>query len=79
MAHSKGKHTKEVATHHAGDDVFPSFGPKPPDVPIGGGTMHTFGFRRRNDNGVWPTSEISVDVKTGFPKDFDKPVKGPRS
>ena len=66
---------KEVATEHADGSVQESFGSKPPKVPIGGGTMCTFGFRRRNDTGVWPKSENSVDVKTGFPQGFDQPTK----
>lgn len=75
----KRSSAKEVATHHAGEDVAPSFGSKPPAIPIGGGTMHTFGFRARNDNGVWPKSENSVDVKTGFPQGYDKRTKGTKA
>lgn len=75
----KRSSTKEVATHHAGADVSESFGSKPPVIPVGGGRMHTFGFRARNDNGVWPKSDHSVDVKTGYPEGFDKATKGPKA
>ena len=80
MSHHKKSSArgKEVATHVAGGSVEESFGSKPPEVSIGGGTMRTFGFRPRSDNGVWPKADHSVDVKTGYPQGFDKATKSPK-
>ena len=51
-----------------------SFGSRPGHVSVGGGDMATFGFRAHD--AVWPAAAVSVDQKTGFPKNFDGKTKG---
>jgi len=75
MASTKNK---EVAKHPALKSTEESFGSSPGSIAVGGGTMHLFGHRTGN-GGVWPTNVVSCDVKIGFPKDFDKPTKGPKA
>jgi hypothetical protein len=76
MANSKNP-SKEVAKKtHAGGSVEESFGAAPPVISVGGGRMHKFGHKIHKE--VWPTMAHthSVNVKTGFPEGYDKPIKG---
>ena len=50
-----------------------SFGKSPGDIAVSGGTMHLFGFK--TGEGVWPGMPVSVDQKTGYPKNFDGKTK----
>jgi hypothetical protein len=54
-----------------------SFGGAPGKVKIAGGEMATFGHRAPDPgDGVWPEPAISVDQKSGYPKDFQTKTKG---
>ena len=68
---------KEVGKAPALKSTEESFGSSAGTVAVGGGTMVLFGHRIQ-DGGVWPTNTVSVNVKTGYPKDFDKATKGPK-
>jgi hypothetical protein len=74
---SSGKN-KEVAKHPPMGSREESFGGAPGEVAIGGGTMHMFGHRKK-DSGVWPSSPVSVDQKSGYPQGWDGRTAGPRS
>jgi hypothetical protein len=74
MASKKFKEVATPAVQHRGS-VEESFGSKPPIISIGGGEMHTFGYKP--NAGVWPTNVVSPDVKTGYPRDFEKKTRGP--
>lgn len=75
MATKTGKN-KEVGKHPAMGSREESFGGAPGKVEVGGGVMHTFGHK--TSKGVWPANTVSCDVKTGFPRGFDAPKKGPK-
>lgn len=60
---------KEVGKRPGMGSTEESFGSAPPDIAVGGGTMHTFGHKI--NPGVWPSKTVSVDQKTGYPKGFD--------
>jgi len=75
MATKSGKN-KEVAKHPRMGSREESFGGAPGTIAVEGGTMHMFGHK--TGTGVWPTNVVSTDVKTGFPKGYDKGTKGPK-
>jgi hypothetical protein len=70
------KAQKEVAKHPHMGSREESFGSAPPEIAVGGGTMHTFGYKPHA--GVWPTKVESCDVKSGFPQGYDKTKKTPK-
>ena len=74
---SSGKN-KEVGKHPWMGSREESFGGHPGEVSIGGGTMHMFGHRHQ-DSGVWPTSPVSTDSKTGYPQGWDGKSQSPSS
>lgn len=64
------KKQKEVATSGMNKKSREeSFGSAPGDIAVAGGEMHLFGHKIHS--GVWPTDVVSVDSKTGYPKNFD--------
>lgn len=64
---------KEVATGGNKKSREESFGGSPGNVAVAGGTMHKFGHTIHD--GVWPTSPVSVDQKTGYPKGYQNEKK----
>lgn len=68
------KKQKEVATSGDKKSREESFGSRPGMVAVGGGEMHKFGHTVHDS--VWPSAPVSVDQKSGFPKNFDGKTKG---
>jgi hypothetical protein len=67
------KKQKEVATDGVKKSREESFGSSPGSRAIGGGDMQLFGHTVRDT--VWPPAAVSVDQKTGYPKNFDGKTK----
>jgi hypothetical protein len=74
MEKKRGGRNKEVAKHPSMGSREESFGGNPGEVSVAGGTMHTFGHKI--NPGVWPPTATGPDVKTGYPKDYQKSTKG---
>jgi hypothetical protein len=71
-----GEKNKEVGKHPPLKSTEESFGSRCGTIAIGGGEFIAFGHKP--NPGVWPTNVVSVDVKTGYPRDFDKGKKAPK-
>ena len=70
------KGLKEVAVEKKRGTVEESFGSKPPIISVGGGEMHTFGYKP--NPGIWNKNVVSCDQKTGFPENYDRGKKAPK-
>ena len=68
------KTQKEVATGGDKKSREESFGSRPGEITVAGGTFHSFGYKP-NTGTVWPDAPTSVDQKTGYPKDFQTKTK----
>lgn len=73
MAKLQGR--KEVAKHPHMGSREESFGSDPGPTSVAGGTMAKFGYKAGDANTVWPPAPTGPDVKTGYPRDYQKSTK----